>query len=184
MQGFTKKYLNAHFLGKLFLGFIFTMAIIKGLASTYELVFGAYLVKESEIYKVDTFRLQGKAYYNSGGKYLSPDYDFSSTNGYRFGVDRKTYQGIIDKKEFADTFCYHGLQFIAYADSLTVEAYKKSKEPVYINALQLQVGSKKYISVDKVNKAYKHKLIREILLVSVLFLGLLITYRVKGKIFN
>ncbi len=184
MQDFKTKYLNLSFLGKIFLGLIFLGAIIKGLTNTYELVFSTYLVNENQIYKIDTFRLQGKALYDNGGKYNSPSYDFSSTNGYTFIVDRKTYQGIVDKKQFADTFCYHDLQFIAYSDSLTADAYIKSKEPIYINALQLQVGSKKYISIDKVNEEHTSKLIRHILLTTFLLLVILIPYLSTGKIFK
>ena len=184
MQNLKTKYLNFNFLGKVFLGCVFIGAIIQGLTNTYELLFSTYLLNENQIYKVDTFRLQGKAFYDNGGKYLSPSYDFSSTNGYSFAVDRKTYQGIVDKKQFADTFSYHDLQFIAYSDNITVDTYRKSKKPIFINALQLQVGNKKYISIDKANEEYKSKLIRHIFLTTFLFLIILIPHLSTGKIFK
>jgi hypothetical protein len=183
MQDFKTRYLNIRFVGKIFLGIVFLGAILNMVTNTYELVFSTYLLKEGEVYSVDTFRLQGKAFYNGGGKYDSPSYDFKSTNGYTFTVNSKTYQGIVDKKQFADTFSYHDLKFIAYSDSVTVDTYKKSKKPIHINALQLQVGSKKYISVDKINEAYRHKLVRNVALTTFLFLVILVAYLVKGKVF-
>ena len=183
MQDFKTKYLNFRFLGKVFLVFVFIGAIIQGLTDVYKLAFSAYIVNESQIYKVDTFRLQGKAFYSNGGKYHSPSYDFSSTNGYTFTVDENTYQGIVDKNQFADTFSYHDLKFIAYSDKATTDAYKE-KKTIYINVLQLQVGSKKYISIEKINEEHKNKLIRKILISTFLFLFVLITYLRTGKLFK
>jgi len=183
VQTLKNKHLSFYFVGKVFLGFVFLAAIVQALINIYRLSFNTWVVNESEIYKIDSFRLQGKAFYNSAEKYHTPSYEFNSTNGYSFSIDEKVYQGIIDKKKFADTFNYHELKYIAYSDKKTADLYSKDKKPFHINILQLQIGDTKYISTEKFNEAYKNKLIRNTLISAFLFLVILFTYIKTGKIF-
>lgn len=184
MQDFKQKYINLNFFGKLFLGFLFTASLIQVLVGAYKLASKSYKVNEADIYKIDSFRLQGKAFYNGGGKSGLPYYDFTSTNGYSFVIDQNVYPGIIDKNEFEDTFSYHNLKFIAYSDKKAAELYKKSKRPISINLLQVQVGDKMYISEEAVNAGYRNKVVRNVLMFIFLFGFILITYLRTGKIFK
>jgi hypothetical protein len=184
MQDFKSKYINLNFFGKLFLGFLFIASLIQVMIGVYKLASKSYEVSDTDIYMVDSFRLQGKAFYNSGRKGSSPSYDFTSINGYSFVVDQKTYPGIIDKNEFADTFSYHNLKFVAYSNRKTAELYKKSKEPIHINLLQVQVGDKKYISVEGINAEYRNKITRNLLIWMLLFGFVLIKYLFTGKVFR
>ncbi len=184
MQEIKKKYLNLSFLGKAFLGFIFIGSLVQVSIGAYKLASKSYKVNEADIYKIDSFRLQGKAFYNGGGKGGSPYYDFTSTNGYSFVIDQKVYPGIIDKNEFADTFSYHNLKFIAYSDKKAAELYKKSKDPISINLLQIQVGNRKYISVEGINAGYRYKIARNVLGWMLLFAFVMIRYLLTGKIFK
>lgn len=184
MKNFKRKYFSLAFLGRVFLVFIFIFGLIQFSIGVYQLVSKKYMVRETDIYMVDSFRLQGKAFYNSGGKGRSPFYDFVSTNGYSFTVDDFVYDAIINKNEFRDTFSYHNLKFIAYSDQETVTLYKKSKTPIFIDLLQVQVGDKKYISVDGMNEGFRHKFISN-LIVGIFLLGYLtIRYWRFGKIFE
>ncbi len=184
MRDFKSKYVNLNFLGKLFLGFLFIASLIQVSIGTYKLASKSYKVSDADIYMVDSFRLQGKAFYNNWRKGNSPSYDFTSINGYSFVIDQKTYPGIIDKNEFADTFSYHNLKFIAYSNRKTAELYRISKEPIHINLLQVQVGDKKYISVERINAGYRDKVIRNIFLWVFFFGFVLIRYLLTGKIFK
>lgn len=184
MQDFKRKYINLDFLGKLFLGFLFAASFVQVSIQSFKLASKSYKISEADIYKVDSFRLKGKAFYNSGSKGSRPNYDFTSTNGYSFVIDQKVYAGIIDKKEFADTFCYHNLKFIAYSNKQTVELYKKSEKPIHISLLQVEVGDKKYISTEGINAAYRDKVIRNILGWIFVFGFVIIRYLITGKIFK
>lgn len=183
MQITKSKYLNLHFVGKIFLIIVFIGALIQGLTFAYKLTTGSYILSDSEIYMIDTFHLQGKAFYNSGRKYHTPNYDFSSTNGYNFSIDENTYKGIIDKKQIADKLSHHDLMFIAYSDKQTSEIYLKSKSPIFVNILQIKIGDTKYISLEKRNNEYKGMLTRKLLLTSFLFSFVLFVYWRTGKIF-
>lgn len=183
MNNLKRKYFNYVFLGKAFVGFVFIIGLIQFSTGVYHLASKDYIVKEADIHRVDSFRLQGKAFYNSGGKSNSPYYDFTSTNGYSFTIDNFVYDGIINKSEFRDTFYYHNLKFIAYSDQKTAALYRKSKTPIFIDLLQVQVGDKKYISVEGINESYRHKFISN-LIVGIFLLGYLtIRYLRTGKIF-
>ena len=183
MQIIKSKYFNLRFFGKVFLGTVFIGALIQGLTFAYKLTTGSYIMRESQIYVVDTFRLQGKAFYNSGQKYHTPSYDFSSTNGYSFSIDENTYKGITDKKRFGDTLSHHDLMFIAYSDKKISEIYLQNKSPILVNILQLKIGDTKYISIEKRNDEYKSMLIRKLLLTAFLFSFVLFVYWRSGKIF-
>jgi hypothetical protein len=184
MREIKKKYFNLSFLGKAFLGFLFIASLIQVSIGTYRLASKSYKVSDADIYMVDSFRLQGKAFYNNRRKGSSPSYDFTSINGYSFVIDQKVYPGIIDKDEFADTFSYHNLKFIAYSTRKTAELYRISKEPIQIDLLQVQVGDKKYISVEGINAGYRYKVIRNILGWMLVFGFVLIRYLLTGKIFK
>ncbi len=184
MQDFKRKYINLNFFGKLFLGFVFIASLFQVSTGAYKLASKSYKVNEADIYKVDSFRLQGKAFYNRGGKSGAHYYDFTSTNGYSFAIDKKVYPGIIDKKEFDDTFSYHNLKFIAYSNKKTVELYKKSSEPIHINLLQIQVGDRKYISVEGINAGYRYRVMRNILGWMFVFGFVIIRFLLTRKIFK
>lgn len=181
---FNREYFSLRFLGKIFLALVFIGAIIQGFTFVYKLASRNYILKESQIYMVDTFSLQGKAFYNSGYKYKSPSYDFSSTDGYSFSLDENTYKGMIDKKQFADIISYHELKFIAYSDKETADKYSRGISPMFVNTLQLKIGDTKYISIEKRNNEYKGMLTRKLLLTIFLFSFVLFVYFRTGKIFQ
>ncbi len=183
MRIIKSKYFNLHFVAKVFLILVFIGALIQGLTYAYKLTTGGYILSDSQIYMIDTFRLQGKAFYNSGQKYHTPSYEFSSTNGNSFSIDENTYKAIIDKKQLSDTLSYHDLTFIAYSDKQTAEIYLQKKSPIFINILQIKVGDTKYISIEKRNKEYKSMLTRKLLLTVFLFSFILFVYLRIGKIF-
>lgn len=184
MQIRKTKYFSLHFLGKIFLAMIFIAAIIQGLTYTFKLISGNYILSDNQIYMVDTFRLQGKAFYNSGHKFQTPSYDFSSTNGYHFVIDANTYKGIINKKQFADTFSYHELGFIAYSDKKTADKYLQESAPIFVNILQLKIGETEFISIDKRNNEYRGMLVRKLLLTIFLLSFVIIIYFRTGRIFE
>jgi hypothetical protein len=184
MKKFKDKYLTFKFLAKAIFVFLLVASVIELVSNSYQLLFKTYRVNDSEIYIVDTFKLQTKAYYNVGGKYHSPTYDFKSTNGYSFFVDEKVFQGISDKKAFYDTFLYHGLKFIAYSDKETAKKYSESVNPIFIKIFQIQVGEKKFIKTEQFNNAYRNKLLRKILIATFIFIILYFTYRKTGEVFD
>lgn len=155
--------------------------MIKFIGDIYNLTAKKYIVNESEIFRIDSFKLQGKAFYESGGKHSSPKYVFESTNGYSFSIEEAIYKGIAYKKELHDTIQYHGLSFLVYSDKKTQELYFSSKGTIGINVLQFQIGNKKYINIEKANREAKNQLLRNIsLAVFFLYCGLILYIR-KGK---
>jgi hypothetical protein len=184
MINLKRKYFNYVFLGKVLSAFVFMLGLVQLSTGIYQLASKDYLVTEADIYRVDSFRLQGIAFYNSGGKGKSPYYDFTSTNGYSFTIDNFVFDGIINKKEFRDTFCYHNLKFIAYSDQKTAALYRKSKTPIFIDLLQVQVGDKKYISVENINESHRNKFISNLVVGIFLLAFLTIRFLRTGKIFE
>jgi hypothetical protein len=173
--------MSLRLLSKIFIAIFAIACIIKFIGDIYTLTLKKYIVKESEIFKIDSFKLQGKAFYESGGKYLSPKYVFESTNGYSFNIKKAIFKGIAYKKELADTLQYHELSFLVYSDKKTQELYFASKEPIGISVLQFQIGNKKYINIEKANREAKNKLLRNISL-DIFFLCVgLILYLREGK---
>jgi hypothetical protein len=173
--------MSLRLLGKIFIALVAIACISKFISDIYTLTLKKYMVNESEIFRIDSFKLQGKAFYESGGKYLSPKYVFESTNGYSFSIEKAIFKGIAFKKELADTLQYHELSFLVYSDKKTQELYFASKEPIGIKVLQFQIGNKKYINIEKANREAKNKLLRNISLAIFFFYYGLILYIRKGK---
>ena len=147
--------------------------------SCYKYFSGSYIIKDSDIYKLATFQMYEKAYYEHGGKSGNRHYEFKSRNGYSFEIGYQIYQAIIYKRELSDTLMYHELKFIPYTDKLTFEKFKKERKPIFINVLQFQVGDKLYIDIGKANDFKKSNLIREILLYTFFAVLLLFVYNKK-----
>jgi len=127
----------------------------------YSLASNNYVIHSVDVYEIDNFKMQERAYEYGGGKNSSPRFEFVSRNGYSFTIDRSIFQAIVDKPELKDTLMYHDAQFKIYSDKKTYEEYKKSTKPFHINVLQIQFGDKKYIDIEKANKIEKKTLTRQ-----------------------
>ena len=181
MQKIPSKYFTLQFAGKLFLLLLLFAGSVKIFKDVYNLSFGKYIILPNEIYMIDSFKMQGKAFYDNGGKYQSPKYEFSSTNGYSFTIEKSIFKGIIGSK-FHDTIRYHGLEFIAYSDKQTLEDYIRSKQPIHINVLQFKIGYKNYIDIDKANREARNILLRHICVALFFCFYLTIFYMRKGRL--
>jgi hypothetical protein len=127
----------------------------------YSLISRNYIIYESDIYEIGTFKIQGRAYEYGSGKNSTPRFEFNSIDGYSFTIGHSVFQAIIDKAELRDTLMYHESQFKVYSDKKTYENYTKSATPIYIEVLQIQYGEKKYIDINKANQIEKRALIRQ-----------------------
>ena len=184
MQNKAGKSSNIRVIATWFIALVFLAAAVQTLSDGYKLLAGSYLIRSSDIYLVDTFKIQDKAYYNGPKKYHSPYYQFKSTDGYSFTIGEFIYKGIKDKSELYDTLLYHELPFIAYSDKRTVDLYRKSTEKIDINVYQLQIGSKKYIDIHQANKSEKSYLIRRILIALAVAVIIIISYFKTGRVFK
>lgn len=139
----------------------------------YSLVSKTYIIHRADIYEIDTFKMQGRAFEYGGGKNSSPRFEFTSRNGYSFTIGHSIFHAIVDKPNLKDTLMYHECQFKIFSDKKTYEKYKKSTKPFHINVLQIKFGDKKYIDIDKANQIEKRTLTRQAV-VGVIFLFFII----------
>ena len=154
--------------------------IVYYLINLYQFVTKSYYVDETKLYQVDTFHLLNRGYIqtNPNGKtrYGSPELVFKSINGYSFAIKNDVFESIIDKQELQDTLMYNDLKFTVFSDKKTFQKYNESKKPIFIKLYQLQIGSKKYIDISKLNAISKGEMKRAVLIppVFILFLAFLL----------
>ncbi len=121
----------------------------------YELLTKSYYINESSLCRVDTFHLLSKAYdqptTNSDWHSDESELVFKSTNGYSFAIDSGIYNAINDKEKLKDTLMYHDTKFTVFSDTASCREYRESKTPIFLRVYQLQIGSRKYIDVLKIN---------------------------------
>lgn len=129
------------------------------LINIFHLFAKTYYFDESQLYKVDTFHLLGKAHQdsdNTGGRGpYKPKLVFKSTNGYSFSIDKNIYNAIVDREKLEDTLMYHDLKFTIYSSQEYFDIYQKTVKPIYIRVFQIQVGDTKYIDIARFNEIRK-----------------------------
>lgn len=164
---------------------VVVLLIVTGLViyysmNLYQFVAKTYYVDESKLYRVDTFHLSGRAFRESepGGRSSRsyPKLVIQSTSGYTFAIDKDIFEAITDRQRLEDTLMYHDLKFTVFTDKEYFDKYHKYNRPIFIRAYQIEIGNKKYIDIEKMNKITKGKKKRAVLAppALVLFLGLLL----------
>lgn len=125
----------------------------------FDLFSKSYYFDESQLYKIDTFHLSGRAHKDddktgSRGPY-QPKLVFKSTNGYSFSIDKNIYKAIVNREKLEDTLLYHDLKFSIYSSREYFNKYHKTDKPIYIRVYQIQVGDTKYIDIARFNEIRK-----------------------------
>lgn len=172
-HGYTfafEKYLTLRNAWIVFLCFLGLITGVQCITAVYDLATDNYTVRESDLYRIDSFRMQDRVYAAGGGKSGSRMYYFSSQNGYSFVIEGAAYKGIIDRAELYDTLLYHGMTFTVFSDLDTYNTYKNEKTPFGIIVLQIQIGNKKYIDLAKANGERKKKMVLHLMWIPLLCL--------------
>lgn len=124
------------------------------LFNIYGLVAKTYYVNESDLYRIDSFYLSGRAYEQSeyrGRGNSKSKVVFRATNDYNFSIDDRVYWGITSKDSLLKKMMNHGLKFTVYSDRNTYDEYSKSNGPIFIKVYQLQIEGVNYIDIAEMN---------------------------------
>jgi hypothetical protein len=153
---------------------LFIAGSAKLVADINELRNSASLTGSQSLVKIDSFKLQGKAEYEtSGAKGAINGVSFTSTNGHHFFIGKAAWEGITESIQLRELLKRHGLEFIAYADQETYEQYTSRRLFRSIDVKQIQVGEKKFIDLAKGQLKYarkmKWKIFGEIIFVVLVF---------------
>ena len=117
----------------------------------------SYVIDESKLYRLDSIKIQDKAYYSNGIK-SGESYYFEDTERMPFLIGGDICHCFIGKTFIYDTLRYNGTVLTIYTDKDGYIDYtKRNKWVHHINVYQFYIGNRKCVDMNALSLSNKER---------------------------
>lgn len=127
-----------------------------------EIYSGRYIIRQQDIYAIDTFRSSGHINFDRGtNKRRENQFTFYADRDmgrFAFTIKTAEYDAVTEKELLTRLIKDTGHLFQVYATKKTAERYREAEKALSISVLQLEIDGKKFIDTGLANKNKKKEL--------------------------